>query len=289
MVPFIVTDARVVDMHAGCSSPLKALFVIAAIALASCGGGGGTSSPTPLYAVGGVVAGLSSTGVVLRNNGGDDLAIAGNGSFTFATRIASGGAYSITVQAQPSDATLNCVVMNAGRAGIVNGTDIMAIAVKCRKIARIAYVGYYDRVSKLPVSVALAIDPTSGALTQLAQTPTPFGTAIFTPPSSGNVYGYASTTLAGGVSGIAGFGIHPASWAIRALPGSPYGVGILAASPTCNPPGYCESTVEVSLLALDPGGSQASTATTCSGARPRPPFLSFRPLWPSRSTKAPAH
>ncbi|NIP16743.1 MAG: hypothetical protein GWM87_00200 [Xanthomonadales bacterium] len=46
------------------------------------------SCVTETYTVGGTVSGLAGTGLVLQNNGGDDLAIPTNGGFTFATRLA---------------------------------------------------------------------------------------------------------------------------------------------------------------------------------------------------------
>ena len=52
---------------------------------------------TPFYSVGGTVSGLSGT-VVLQDNGGDDLSVSAKGSFTFATKVADGSAYSVTVQ-----------------------------------------------------------------------------------------------------------------------------------------------------------------------------------------------
>ena len=44
------------------------------------------------YSVGGSASGLSGT-VVLQDNGGDDLSVSANGSFTFATSLVSGAAY----------------------------------------------------------------------------------------------------------------------------------------------------------------------------------------------------
>jgi hypothetical protein len=45
-------------------------------------------NPTgPTFSVGGSVSGLSSGSVVLQDNGGDDLTVAANGPFTFATRL----------------------------------------------------------------------------------------------------------------------------------------------------------------------------------------------------------
>ena len=52
------------------------------------------------YSVGGTVSGLSGT-VVLQDNGGDNLSVSANGSFTFATSLAGGAAYNVTVQDQP--------------------------------------------------------------------------------------------------------------------------------------------------------------------------------------------
>ena len=53
---------------------------------------GGDVATTPTYSVGGTVSGLTGT-VVLQDNGGDNLSVAANGSFSFATQLASGAAY----------------------------------------------------------------------------------------------------------------------------------------------------------------------------------------------------
>jgi hypothetical protein len=58
------------------------------------------------------VSGLAGSGLVLQDNGGDNLAIAQNGAATFATALASGTAYNVTVLTQPSAPTQNCVVTN---------------------------------------------------------------------------------------------------------------------------------------------------------------------------------
>ena len=54
--------------------------------------------------VGGTVSGLSGT-VVLQDNGGDNLPLSANGSFTFATALANGAAYSVTVLTNPPGQT----------------------------------------------------------------------------------------------------------------------------------------------------------------------------------------
>jgi hypothetical protein len=66
------------------------------------------------YAIGGTVANLATNngGLVLQNNAGNNLSITGNGSFQFATEIASGGAYNVTVFSQPSSPAQRCTITN---------------------------------------------------------------------------------------------------------------------------------------------------------------------------------
>ncbi len=80
--------------------------------------------------VGGTVSGLVGSGLVLENELGDDLAIGGNGSFTFATAVASGQPYSVTVATQPSSPTQTCVVGNAA-GNVTSGYDISNVTVTC--------------------------------------------------------------------------------------------------------------------------------------------------------------
>jgi len=64
------------------------------------------------YSIGGTISNLSGVGLVLQDNGGDNLSITGTGSvqFTFPTLVT--GSYNVTVQTQPSNPTQNCVVSN---------------------------------------------------------------------------------------------------------------------------------------------------------------------------------
>jgi len=99
-----------------------AVFVI----IASCGGGGDTSSGTKSYSVGGTVSGLTGT-VVLQNNGADDLTITADGSFTFATKVADGGAYSVAVLTQPVGQTC----MESSNTGTIAGANVTNVSVAC--------------------------------------------------------------------------------------------------------------------------------------------------------------
>ena len=84
---------------------------------------------TGSFSVGGTVSGLSGSGLVLRNNGGDDLPIASNGSFTFATELASGSAFAVTVAAQPTHPAQTCTVADAS--GTIGGGDVRTVKVSC--------------------------------------------------------------------------------------------------------------------------------------------------------------
>jgi 6-phosphogluconolactonase (cycloisomerase 2 family) len=77
--------------------------------------------------IGGTVSGLTGTGLVLRNNGGNDLPIAANGPFTFTNPVAVSATYNVTVFAQPTGQT--CTVTNgSGTTGI---TAVTNVAVTC--------------------------------------------------------------------------------------------------------------------------------------------------------------
>jgi len=81
----------------------------------------------PSYTIGGSVSGLTGSGLVLQQSGGDDLPISADGNFTFATSVIDGGAYSVTVSVQPADQT--CVVANGS--GTVSGADVTGVDVTC--------------------------------------------------------------------------------------------------------------------------------------------------------------
>jgi len=87
--------------------------------LSSCGG-----KPASKYTIGGTVSGLSGSGLVLQDNGGDNLPVSANGSFTFATAVASGAAYSVTVLTQPSSPAQVCTVANGSGKATANVTNV---------------------------------------------------------------------------------------------------------------------------------------------------------------------
>ncbi len=79
------------------------------------------------FTVGGTVTGLHRPGLVLQNNGGDDLKLRTDGAFHFRSLVADGGAYVVTIKRQP--ARQFCVLAND--AGTVAGADVTDVAVTC--------------------------------------------------------------------------------------------------------------------------------------------------------------
>jgi alpha-tubulin suppressor-like RCC1 family protein len=97
---------------------------------AGAGGVGGTSGGGgKTRSVGGTVTGLQGTGLVLQNNGGNDLPISTDGSFTFHEAFADGSSYAVTVKTQPSGTNRICTVKNG--AGKLAGADVTDVEVSC--------------------------------------------------------------------------------------------------------------------------------------------------------------
>ncbi len=110
-----------------------ALAASVASIVAGCGSSSSSSSAaaadTTPYNVGGSVSTpLTTTGLVLRNNGGNDLTVnSGSTTFTFTTKVANGSAYAVTVYTQPYGQF--CTVHNGS--GTVAGAAVTSVAVSC--------------------------------------------------------------------------------------------------------------------------------------------------------------
>ena len=84
------------------------IVVIGTLLVASCGG----SNAPPRYTVGGSVSGVVGSGLVLQDNGGNDLAIAANGSFLFSAALANASAYTVTIK-RSTPSTIRRATMKA--------------------------------------------------------------------------------------------------------------------------------------------------------------------------------
>lgn len=99
--------------------------------------GGATS-----FTVGGTVAGLIGT-VILQNNGGDDLTLNANGSFTFDTHLIENATYDVTVLTDPL--TQNCHITNGS--GTITSNNITNIIVTCGPKAFTQPTGLSNNIS----------------------------------------------------------------------------------------------------------------------------------------------
>ena len=96
------------------------------------------------FTVGGTITGLTGTGLVLQDNGSDNLTVtaAPNGAptpFTFNTSLATGTAYAVTVSTQPSGPAQICSVTSAGTGNITSG-NVTSVAITCLKVGQYVYV-----------------------------------------------------------------------------------------------------------------------------------------------------
>ena len=82
------------------------------------------------FTVGGSVNGLTGTGLVLQNNGEDDLPVVANGVFVFPTAIYDGSGYDIAVLAKPDGSEEMCSIANGN--GTVSGSNVSDVSVTCR-------------------------------------------------------------------------------------------------------------------------------------------------------------
>ena len=217
--------------------------VLLLLGLTACGGGSGGGSSTPpmadsAYMIGGMVTGLTGSGLVLQNNAAGDLAVTAAGPFSFAAALAKGAAYAVTVKTQPSSPTQNCVVYNgSGTAGSAIDGNLEVI---CSTVGRFAYAA---NAADNTVSV-YAIDSTTGALAAV-------GTAVATGTSPYAIaarpdgqYLYVGNRIS---SSISVYAVNAASGALTAIPGSPFATG-----------------VDPQALAFDPSGAHLYVANNGS-------------------------
>lgn len=84
---------------------------------------------TLTYFIGGSVSGLAGSGLVLHLDSGQDIAVAANGSFMFATPLTDGSAYAVTVGTPPASPNQVCQI-SAG-SGNLAGQDVTNVFVTC--------------------------------------------------------------------------------------------------------------------------------------------------------------
>lgn len=96
------------------------------------------------HTIAGTITGLTTNGLVLQNNGADDLAIAANAAaFEFTTPVAYGGSYAVTVLTQP--AGQSCSIVNASSTALA---QVSNVAVTCASAQFIQFRGHNMIISE---------------------------------------------------------------------------------------------------------------------------------------------
>jgi 6-phosphogluconolactonase (cycloisomerase 2 family) len=180
------------------------------------------------------VSGLTGSGLVLRNNGGNNLSVSANGTSTFSTQLLSGNSYNVTVFAQPTSPTQVCTP--SGATGTVgNGPVTVTIACSTQSytiggtISGLAGTGLQIRnnggdtqtIAANATTFSFPTQVASGgayAVTVLTQPGTPVQSCVVANGSgtvvSGNVNNVTITcttqsyTVGGTISGLTGTGLQ---------------------------------------------------------------------------------
>ena len=118
------------------------------------------SCTTNTYTVGGSVSGLIGSGLALADNGGDVFAVSADGSFTFATSLAAGTAYAVTVSTQPGNPAQTCAV--ASGSGTIASANVSNVSVTCTTNAAAAVTPVGTPVGSPSTAI---IDAAGGSIT----------------------------------------------------------------------------------------------------------------------------
>ncbi len=197
-------------------------MIALAILLTSCGG----SNEGYSYTIRGTVNGMVGNGLVLQNNGVDDLVVLMNGTFVFGRAIPTGLTYSVTIKTQPPAVSQTCVVLNG--AGTVNDAPVANIVINCmappsrlavNPLGTFAYAANY----KTGNVSAFTINNTTGVLSPVAGSPFAAGTnpnsATIDP--SGNFLYIANVNS----NSVSAYAIDALTGVLAEVGGSPFAAG----------------------------------------------------------------
>jgi hypothetical protein len=133
--PFVTGDAYRVEVRAQPTSPHQTCAISVDTAAGTINNADvrtvAVTCSTDTFAVHVAVSGLVGGGLVLEN-GGERLSVEADGPQSFATPIASGAPYAVTVHSQPSSGLQHCRVQRGE--GLVVDAAIMDVAVVCESM-----------------------------------------------------------------------------------------------------------------------------------------------------------
>jgi uncharacterized repeat protein (TIGR03803 family) len=170
------------------------------------------------YTVGGTISGLTSTGLVLLNNGSDATASSANATqFTMHTGVLQGNPYAITIKTQPAGET--CTVSNGS--GNVGAGNVTGVTVSCAPwstypfSALYAFAGGTDGAAP-GANLIQASDGNFYGVTYGGDVSTDYGTVFKIIPSG-------TETILHNFSNAGGDGVHPNGALVQDSSGNFYG------------------------------------------------------------------
>jgi len=212
--------------RAGC-----ALAVLAAGALYGCGGddSAGTTLETVSVTVTGLASSSGGSSLVLLDNGGDALTVTAPGTSHFATQLAAGASYSVSIQTQPAGQV--CTL--TGASGTVPASGGVTVAVACQAAATYAVGG---TVTGLPPGTSVQLLDNGGDAVIVG--------------TSGNFK--FDTPLASGATYAVTIGTQPtgATCAVAGGNGTIASAPVTNVSVTCTPTGLTSSTTSSTAFAV---------------------------------------
>jgi Galactose oxidase, central domain len=135
-----------------------ALLIGLAFLMTACSGlkETSTSGSSTTFTISGSVTGLTGSGLVLQDNGSDNLSISGTGTVKFTFKTAVTGAYVVTVLTQPTNPAQTCTVSNGSGTATA---DVTNVQVACSNVYTVS-----GTVSGLTGSGLVLADNTSDTL-----------------------------------------------------------------------------------------------------------------------------
>jgi hypothetical protein len=148
---------------------------------------------TNTYVVNVGVTGLNGSGLVVQNNGGDDLPISGNGTVAFAAAVPSGTNYDVTVLTPPTSPAQTCTITDGS--GTISNSHVTAQILCTNDEFTVGGI-----VTGLPVGASVELINNCGDnLTMSADGNFTFATALV----SGSSYSVAALSSAGAICMVA--------------------------------------------------------------------------------------
>ena len=181
------------------------------------------------YTIGGTISGLTTGGLGLLNNGGDNLSVSANDTtFTFAIPVAFGGNYDVTILTQPTG--FLCTVSNGSSTNVTANVTTVTIACSMSPFAYVVNNGSGD------IS-AYSMNPSTGLLTQISDSPFATGdgpNSIAINPAGSFAYVVSNQGFSNIISA---YSINSSTGALTPVSGSPFGAGDFPVSIAINPAG----------------------------------------------------